>query len=259
MILIFRELITFTITRPTTISSEESTLNHDTLPEITVCLDPGLNSTAIHEWGYPTVSPFYRGSNDGRRFIGWKGPREEDKNLTKNVEDIMTLKVDQEYFKKIIYFTPGIGYNSAKQLYTHFLYPRGRCLTVSTPSNPLVIPEWFLLILNTSFHWPILSKPMTMTIYFSYSVNSIKFYPVSFQMRGDPITLSQNDLTKSPGIFRYKTKISRSHHTQGDPRWDCTEYSETNTYDSCVKMEVSAMFEEVLGCVPPCMVRRKHD
>ena len=32
---------------------------------------------------------------------------------------------------------------------------------------------------------------------------------------------------------------------------DCTKYSKNNTYDSCVKREVAAMFEEVLGCVPP--------
>ena len=198
MFLILKELVNFTITRPTTISSEEGILNSDTFPEITVCLDPGLNSTAIHELGYPKVSPFYRGSSDEINFIGWNGRREEDKNTTNNVEDVMTLKVGQEYFKKIIYYTPGIGYNSAKRVYTHLLYPRGRCLTVSTSSTQLVIPEWFLRILNTSYPWRILSEPMTMTVYFSDPVNSIKFYPVSFQMRGDPIKFSQNDLTKNP-------------------------------------------------------------
>ena len=44
--LIYQELITFMITRPTTVSSEEKTLDQDTFPQILVCLDPGLNSTA---------------------------------------------------------------------------------------------------------------------------------------------------------------------------------------------------------------------
>ena len=246
LFLISRELVSFGITRPTTISSEEGVLDDDSFPEITVCLDPGLSLTAISELGYSETSSFYRGSSDGRKFVGWNGPR-ENQNRTKSFEDIMTLKLGQQYFKKVLYFTPGIGYNPANYRYSHPLYPRGRCLTYSQ----LVIPERFLLILNSSFSWPTLSKSMTMRVYFSDPVNSIKFYPIAFQMRGDPVKFSQNELTKSPQTFLYNTKILRSHHTKGDPLWDCTDYSKTNTYDSCVKREVAAMFEETLGCVPP--------
>ena len=35
--LIYQELVTFMVTRPTTVSSEEMALDHDTFPEILVC------------------------------------------------------------------------------------------------------------------------------------------------------------------------------------------------------------------------------
>ena len=250
LVLIFQELVNYTITKPTTVSSEEGVLDDETFPEITVCLDPGLNITDISELGYPETSSFYRGSSDGKKFVGWNGPR-EDKNGTKDFEDVMTMKLDQQYFKKVLFFYPTIGYSSAKPAYTHSMFPRGRCVTFSTSSTQLVIPERILLILNTSFPWPTLSENIKMRLYFADPVNSIKFYPMAFQMRGDPVKFSQKDLEKSPQAFLYNTKVLRSHHTKGDPRWDCTDYSKSNTYDSCVKREVAAMFEETLECVPP--------
>ena len=144
LLLIYQELVTFTVTRPTTVSSEEKILDPETFPEISVCLEPGLNSTAISDLGYQS---FYRGSMDGQRFVGWNGMKENN-NIGNIVEDMMTMKMDQHYFKKVLYHTPGLGYNILKQFYTHPFYPRGKCLTLST----LHIPNWFLLIFNTSFH-----------------------------------------------------------------------------------------------------------
>ena len=135
LLLIYQELVTFTITRPTTVSSEEMILDQDTFPEISVCLEPGLNSTAISELGYQS---FYRGSMDGQRFVGWNG-RRENNSIDNIVEDMMTMKMDQHYFKKVLYHTPGLGYNIVNQFYTqqivskrqvldteHFKYP-GTC------------------------------------------------------------------------------------------------------------------------------------
>ena len=108
--LIYQELVTFMVTRPTTVSSEEKTLDHDTFPEILVCLDPGLNSTAIAELGYDKGTPFYRGSNDGERFVGWKGIGAKQKNISENMNDILTMKLDQQYFLKVLYHIQGIQY-----------------------------------------------------------------------------------------------------------------------------------------------------
>ena len=73
LFLIFHELVNYTITRPTTVSSEEGVLDEDTFPQITVCLDPGLSLTDILKLGYPETSSFYRGSSDGRKFVGLCG------------------------------------------------------------------------------------------------------------------------------------------------------------------------------------------
>ena len=81
------------VTRPTTVSSEKKTLDQDNFPEISVCLDPSLNTTAIHELGYDKLTPFYRGSMDGKTFVGWNGMG-GDKN---NREDIFNMKVDQQF------------------------------------------------------------------------------------------------------------------------------------------------------------------
>ena len=109
----------------------------------------------------------------------------------------------------------------------------------------------FLLILNSSFSWPIAAVPMTMTKYFSDPVNSFRFYPIAFQMKGDPIEFLQNDLVKLPQTLSYTTKIFRSSHVPGDPLLDCTEYSPNNTFDNCLKSEIAEMFEKVLNCVLP--------
>ena len=126
--LIYQELVTFTVTRPTTVSSEEKTLDPDTFPEISVCLDPGLNSTAISDLGYKHSLSFYTGSMDDQKFVGRNGIGEK-KNI---VEEIINMKLDQQFFKEVVSYTKGYVLRDVEQSYTHPLYPRGRCLTLKT-------------------------------------------------------------------------------------------------------------------------------
>ena len=50
--LICQVLLTFAVTRPTTTSKEEKELEIADLPEVVVCLDPGLNFETLEKNGY---------------------------------------------------------------------------------------------------------------------------------------------------------------------------------------------------------------
>ena len=91
--LIYQELVNFLLTRPTTVSSEEKTLDQNAFPDIFVCLEPGINSSANSELGYNKLAPFFRGSIDGDTFVGWNGMG-GNKN---NVEDILNMKLAKAF------------------------------------------------------------------------------------------------------------------------------------------------------------------
>ena len=50
--LIYQVLFTFEVTRPTTTSKEEKELEITDLPEVVVCLDPGLSFKTLEKNGY---------------------------------------------------------------------------------------------------------------------------------------------------------------------------------------------------------------
>ena len=52
LVLIYQVLFTFTVTKPTTTSKEEKELEIADLPEVVVCLDPGLNFETLEKNGY---------------------------------------------------------------------------------------------------------------------------------------------------------------------------------------------------------------
>ena len=75
---------------------------------------------------------------------------------------------------------------------------------------------------------------------------SPQFYPDELEMVGDPI-----EIPFEPGIFVFKTKISKSEHVLDDPLFDCAIYTANNSFDDCRKTEVMELFEKELGCQPP--------
>ena len=62
MLLIYQLLLTYLVKKPTTTSEQKKDLELSDLPEVVVCLEPGLNSSALEENGYhPTM--YWRGGN----------------------------------------------------------------------------------------------------------------------------------------------------------------------------------------------------
>ena len=52
-------------------------------------------------------------------------------------------------------------------------------------------------------------------------------------------------------LRKYKIKISRSEHVQGDPLLDCKVYTEENSYNDCLQSEINERFIKEIGCLPP--------
>ena len=52
LFLICQELFTFAVTKPTSTSKAERDLKIDDLPEVVICLEPGLDSDVLKTYGY---------------------------------------------------------------------------------------------------------------------------------------------------------------------------------------------------------------
>ena len=52
--------------------------------------------------------------------------------------------------------------------------------------------------------------------------------------------------------------MTRSHHVQGDPLFECTEYTLNNSYNDCLQNELLGSFHQVLGCQPPLLAKDQN-
>ena len=81
-------------------------------------------------------------------------------------------------------------------------------------------------------------------------------------MQGSPIRMGikvNNSPPSSHYKLIYKIKISRSYHVPGDSHQDCTEYRRNQTYNDCVQDEISNVFLQAIGCVPPLLAKNTSD
>ena len=100
---------------------------------------------------------------------------------------------------------------------------------------------------------------LMLRIYFMDNINSPWLFPDSVERSNemDMLFYPRSAIIKS--WFNYTSSIEikteRSHHVQGDPLYDCTEYGKENTYHDCIHDEILAKFEKKLGCAPPLLTR----
>ena len=221
LFLIYQELVNYLVIKPTTLSSEERALDLESFPQISVCLEPGLNEAVLSKHGYKVSSSFYRGTGDGRKFIAWNG-FEGEKNSTKILEDAFTMKLDQQFFKKILYYTPENKYKDATVSFNEPMYPRGRCILVSSHSDNGSLTSRYLFVLNRTFAWPMTSEPFKLTVHLTDPVNTIQVNPIAFQMKGKIVSYAKEDLD-TPNGFNYKIRTSKVYHVKNDPVLDCND------------------------------------
>ena len=75
ILLIYKELVTFSVTKPTATSKEEEKLDTSNLPEVVVCLDPGFDVGIMRKYSY-LPERYYKGENDNKTFVGWKNGKQ---------------------------------------------------------------------------------------------------------------------------------------------------------------------------------------
>ena len=169
MYLICQLLLTYLVEKPTTTSEQKKDLELSDIPEVVVCLEPGLNSSSLEENGYhPTM--YWRGvlQLDGEDFVGWSGGIGGNKSSHEILQEALLISDDQHSNKtKLIRFN---GYSShdfdakmsnyiiLEHLYTHLLVvlvlipqvKRRRCLlhqiTFSLVLITLSLPHQIFLL-----------------------------------------------------------------------------------------------------------------
>ena len=236
--LVSQELYTFAIERPTTISTEEGNLNIDDLPEVVICSEPGLDLRAVDKYGY-LRDVYYRGSHDGKKFVGWNGVKNE-KPSNDILEEVLTIKDTS-----LIRSDEGVGFSvdlstfaapnvSLRQL----MYPHGRCLSVN-PSNPAQLTETnrmdlYLELNNNEVRRliPDGKNVLMLRFYFMDKINSPRLFPGSLE-RANQMEVRMNPIhAKVKTWFNYTSSIEikteRIHHVEGDRLYDCKEYGKEN-------------------------------
>ena len=263
--LVYQELYTFSVERPTTVSTEEGTLNEDDFPEVVICTEPGLDLRAVKKHGY-LMDTFYRGSSDGQKFVGWNGVKGE-KSSEDILDEVLTINDTS-----LIRFDRGRGISEDLSLFVapnitlrKLMYPHGRCLSVR-PSDtaqfgygaPMTV---YFELNNTAIDQlvPDDKNVLMLRIYFMDNANSPKIFPDSME-RMNQLDIKLNSKHQEVrSWFNYETsikiKIGRSHHVKEDPLFECTEYSKEETYHDCIHEEILDIFEREIGCAPPFLTK----
>ena len=260
-----QELNTFSIEKPTTVSTEEGDIKKDDLPEVVICTEPGLDLEELDKYGY-LRDMYYRGSHDGKKFVGWNGVKNE-KPSKEILEEVLRIKNTS-----LIRLDGEGGFSEDLSLFVaanisvrKLMYPHGSCLSINPPDSVRFGYKSQMTLhfeLNNSEIVHLLPKGkdvLVLKTYFMDKVNSALLFPENMERRNEMrIELNPNWL-KGNGWFNSETsikiKIKRSHHVQGDPLLDCTDYTTEKTYHDCIHDEILDIFDNEIGCAPPLLAR----
>ena len=228
--LIFDGLLTYVVKKPTITSKEEKALHITHLPEVVVCSDPGLDYESLAKNGY--YSSYWKGAlQPWGKFVGWNGGEKETKSSRDILEEVFLIPNKTGL---IIYSSYSdeqqVGSPIKTEVTTVILsYPLGRCMSISPPlqNGKREQLNHLFLAFNDSFK-NILSDKLR--IIFIDKANSLRLYPDEMEMVGSKIEFGRGVEHRD-----YKIKISRSHHVQGDPRFDCNVYTPENSFNDCLQ------------------------
>ena len=135
LVMVGQELNTFSIERPTTVSTEEGDIKKADLPEVVICTEPGLDLEEHDKYGYER-DVYYRGSHDGKKFVGWNGVNNE-KPSQEILEEVLRIKntsliwlddQDGGFSEDLSLFV------AANISVRKLMYPHGSCLSIN-PSD----------------------------------------------------------------------------------------------------------------------------
>ena len=249
--LICQELFTFVVEKPTTTSREGKDLDKNDIPEVVICLEPGINTTVLEKYGFSRLS-YYRGINGGK-FVGWN--RDETMSANEILEEALIVKeehIESSKFIRIATYRSRGNRGEKLEISLRMLsWPFGRCFSIKPPAlqeHMSSVANRLVLVFNKTVFKRY--EDLQVRLFLMDKTSSLNIYPDQNDMGGDPLRV-QFDRYK----HMYKTRISRSLHVQGDPLMECEEYTADKSYNDCIQKELLGSFENILGCHPPLLAQ----
>ena len=245
----FKVIFKFVVTKATSTSVEYSEFGAEAFPEVVICVEPALNHTILEMRGYENSWSYFIGRNGtwDSQFIGWDLDGGQI-NSVEALESLVIVKLnDGGLVSKVLQIERGV-YEPSTPNYRFRLmaFPHFRCQVVKATRVQNI--SGVDLFLNTTNMLGLNDRKEDyyISILLMDPVNSPLLFPESFQMT-DPIKVSIND----PAIYSYLVKLSQTQHVEGDPHFDCKDYSLFNTYGQCIREELERRFNDILNCTPP--------
>ena len=260
-LLIFKELFTFGVKKPTITFQEEKELDEADLPEVLLCPQPGFSSANLRRHGYEKTYSYYRGSADGDKFIGWNGV---NKNLSslQILEDVLILDNQlhgddtatvsgRELINVSGYTNNNIEFANISVDLRILAFPYGRCLSIHPPTRAIQPPVRLRIEFKEE---GIVDQNITsVRLFLLDKTNSLRLYPEDHEMVGLPIKFDFRHEKYSEAD--YKIQISRTKHVPGDPHLDCRTYTDSDTFNDCFQDDLLDYFKGELGCEPPLLAK----
>ena len=212
MLLIYQLLLTYLVKKPTTTSEQKKDLELSDLPEVVVCLEPGLNSSSLEENGYhPTM--YWRGvlQLNGEDFVGWNGGIDVNKSSTEILQEALLIT---DFNKSKLISSNGYSTNDfaviklSKHSIRTLTYPFGRCVSFDPTSQnnwDSQTPNYVFIIFNNSAFESMNIPFDSLRIFFMDKTNSPRLYPDRMAMIGTKIEFGSKYEHKT-----YRTRISKS-------------------------------------------------
>ena len=241
-------LFKFVVIKPTSTSNEVVKLDPETFPDVVICGDPAIGKNSAKRYGYKDPAAYWHGGKDGymENFSGWNGI-EGEKNSTEIRDDLLNVKRGAGLVETGYYVLQVRDYelNNLPVEFRMVTFPYGRCELLKSPQDLKISGHWL------TFKEAALKPFSSLKILLMDPVNSPLVFPANFEMRGSPINVELKNPNK--GWYSFQIKVSQSHHLEGDPQFDCKEYSLNDTYGECIKQEWEGRFLRLLNCTPPML------
>ena len=173
LLLISQLFFTFVAERPTITSKVEKDLEKSDLPDVVLCMDPGLNNVTLNQHGYH-VTTYYRGAQqvNSNRFIGWNGELNEKMSSFQILEEALILPNDEALLKFAGYRESQKNYEKAVVTFkTLDMFWYGRCMFIS-PTLSLTNPNRLEVHFNSSLFTQYGLYPFKFKIYLLDRANS---------------------------------------------------------------------------------------
>ena len=226
--LICQELFTFVVEKPTTTSIEEKDIDSNDIPEVVMCLEPGINATVLQKYGLSRQT-YYSGNVPGK-FIGWN--RNETMSAHEILEEALIVKKEHikssKFIRKATYRSSRNRGEKPEISLRMLSWPFGRCFSIKPPAlqeHMSSVANRLVLVFNKT----VLKRyeDLQVRLFLMDKTNSLNIYPDQNDMAGDPLKVQFDNY-----IHKYKTRISRSQHVQGDPLVKCEEYTPARSYNA---------------------------